>query len=64
MVCESVMAILAHEGCPELEKIAARDYVFPGHSELEEDVAKVQAVKKSFLRRFWKVFGRDAVGAP
>ena len=59
--CESVLAILAHEGCPELEKIASRDYVFPEHSELEENIAKVQAVKKSFLRKFWKVSGREVV---
>ena len=57
MACESVLAILSHEGCPELEKIGARDYVFPGPSELEEDTAKIQAVKKSFLHKFWKVFG-------
>ena len=61
MACESVMAILAREGCPELERIAARDYVFLGHSELEEDIAKVQAVKKSFLHKFWKVSGREIV---
>ena len=59
--CESVMAILAHEGCPELERIGARDYVFPEPSELVEDTAKVQAVKKSFLRKFWKVSGREMV---
>ena len=57
MACESVMAILAREGCPELERIAARDYVFPGHS----DIAKVQAMKKSFLHKFWKVSGREVV---
>ena len=61
MACESVMAILAHEGCPELEKIAAQDYVFPGPSELEEDIAKIQAMKKSFLRKFWKVTSRKIV---
>jgi len=61
MACESVMATLAHEGCSKLDMIAARDYVFPGHSELEEDIAKVQAVKKSFLRKFWKVYGCEAV---
>ena len=51
------MAILAREGCPELERIAARDYVFLGHS----DIAKVQAMKKSFLHKFWKVSGREVV---
>ena len=61
MASESVMAILAHEGCMELERIATRDYAFPGHSELEDEIAKVQAVKKSFLRRFWKLSGRQVV---
>ena len=55
------MAILAHEGCPELERIGARDYGFPEPSELDEDTAKIQAVRKSFLRKFWKVSGREMV---
>jgi len=58
IACESVMAVLAHEGCPELERIGHRDYVFPGPSELE-DIAKIQTVKKLFLRKFWKVSGRE-----
>ena len=45
MARESVMAILAREGCLELERIAARDYAFPDHSELEDEIAKVQAVE-------------------
>ena len=61
MACESVLAILAHEGCPELEKIGAQDYVFPGPSEIEEDTAKIQAMRKSFLRKFWKVSGREII---
>ena len=61
VACESVFAILAHEGCPELERIGARDYVFPEPSDLVEDIAKIQAVKKSFLRKFWKVSGREIV---
>jgi len=51
----------ASEGCPELERIGARDYVFPESSDLVEDIAKIQAVKKSFLRKFWKVSGREIV---
>ena len=61
MACESVMAILAREGCQELERIAARDYAFPDHAELEDEIAKVQAIKKYFLRRFWKLSGRQVV---
>ena len=61
MASESVMAILSRKGCLDLEKIACRDYSFPDHSELEEDIAKVQAVKRSFLCGFWKVSGREIV---
>ena len=61
IACESVMAVLAHEGCPELERIGDRDYVFLGPSELKEDTTKVQTVKKLFLRKFWKVSGREMV---
>ena len=45
----------------ELERIGARDYGFPELSELDEDTAKIQAVRKSFLRKFWKVSGREIV---
>jgi len=41
--------------------MAYRDFAVPGYSELEGDVAKIQAVKKAFLRRFWKVSGREVV---
>ena len=61
MASESDMAILAREGCQELQKITARDYVFPEHSDLEDEIAKVQVVKKFFLHRFWKVSGRQVV---
>ena len=61
MTCESIMAVLAHEGCPELDWMASRDYAFPEYSELEDDIARIQAVKKSFIRRFWKVSGREVV---
>ena len=61
VACESVMAVLAHEGCPDLDRIGNRDYVFSEPSELEEDTAKVQAVKKLFLCKFWKVSGREMV---
>jgi len=61
MACESVLAILAREGRPKLEKIASRDYVFSEYSELEGDIAKVQAVKRSFLCKFWKISGREVV---
>ena len=61
MACESIMAILAHEGCSELDRIGDRDYVFPEHSDLEDEIAKVQVVKKFFLHRFWNVSGRQVV---
>ena len=61
MTCESVLAILAREGCQDFEKIAARDFVFPEHSELGGDIMKIQTVKKSFLRKFCKVSGQEVI---
>jgi len=61
MTCESVMAVLAREGCRELETIGVRDYAFPDYAELEEEITKVQPVKKAFLRKFWKLSGRQVV---
>ena len=61
MTCESVMAVLAREGCRELETIGARDYAFPDYAEVEEEIAKVQRVKKAFLHKFWKLSGRQVV---
>ncbi|KAG2643776.1 hypothetical protein PVAP13_2KG348189 [Panicum virgatum] len=61
MTCESVMAVLAREGCQELETISVRDYAFPDYAELEEEITKVQPVKKAFLRKFWKLSGRQVV---
>lgn len=59
--CESVLAILDREGCQDLHKLASADYVFPEYLELEVNVAKIQAVKKSFVRKFWKVAGRKTM---
>jgi len=61
MTCESVMAVLAREGCRELETIGVRDYAFPDYAELEEEITKVQPVKKAFLHKFWKLSGRQVV---
>ena len=61
MTCESVMVVLAREGCRELETIGVRDYAFPDYAELEEEITKVQPVKKAFLRKFWKLSGRQVV---
>ena len=55
------MAVLAREGCRELETIGVRDYAFPDYAELEEEIAKVQPVKKAFLRKFWKLSGRQVI---
>jgi len=48
MTCESVMPVLARERCRELETIGVRYYAFPDYAELEEEIAKVQPVKKGF----------------
>ena len=37
------------------------DYAFPDYAELEEEITKVQPVKKAFLRKFWKLSGRQVV---
>ena len=38
-----------------------RDYAFPDYAELEDEIAKVQIVKKAFLRKFWKLSGRQVI---
>ena len=57
MTCESIMAVLSHEGCPELERIASQDFIFLEYFELDDEIAKIQAMNKSFLQRFWEVSG-------
>jgi len=47
--CENAFALLEHEGCPDLSKIAAPGYQLPGSSELGACSSRVQSVKKSFL---------------
>ena len=32
---------------------------FSEYSELEGDIVKLQAVKRSFLHKFWKISGRE-----
>ena len=61
MTCESAMAVLGREGCRELETIGVRDYAFPDYAELEDEIAKVQTVKKALLRKFWKLSGQQLV---
>ena len=52
MTCESIMAVLSHEGCPELDRIASQDFIFPEYFELDDEIAKIQAMNKSFFRGF------------
>ncbi|RLN41417.1 uncharacterized protein C2845_PM01G31400 [Panicum miliaceum] len=52
--CESILAILDHEGCQDLSRLGSRDFVYPSHSELGRNLENIQAVKKSFVRRFCK----------
>lgn len=35
--------------------------MFLSHSELSVNISNVQAMKKSFVRRFWNVSGREIV---
>ena len=59
--CENAFALLEHEGCQDLSKIAAPGYQFPESSELEACSNRIQSVKKAFLRRFWLSAGRQAL---
>ena len=47
--CENAFALLEHEGCQVLSKLAAPGYQLPESSELEACASRIQAVKKSFL---------------
>ncbi|XP_039805127.1 uncharacterized protein LOC120669437 [Panicum virgatum] len=59
--CENAFALLEHEGCQDLSKIAAPGYQLPKSSELETCSSRIQAVKKSFLRKFCLSVGRQAL---
>ena len=47
--CENAFALLEHEGCQDLGKIATPGYQFPESSELEACSSSIQSVKKTFL---------------
>jgi hypothetical protein len=55
--CESILAILDRKGCQDLSRLSSSDYVFPAHTDLQRNILKVQAVKRAFVQRFWKVAG-------
>ena len=59
--CENAFALLEHEGCQDLIKIAAPGYQLPDSSELESCSSRIQAVKKKFLRKLWLSAGRQAL---
>ena len=59
--CENAFALLEHESCQDLSKIAAPGYQFPESSELEACSSWIQTVKKAFLRGFWLSTGRQAL---
>ena len=59
--CENAFALLEHEGCQVLSKLAASGYQLSESSELEACSSRIQAVKKSFLRRFWLSAGRQTL---
>ena len=51
--CDNAFTLLEHEGCQDLGRVAAPGYQFPESSELEACFARIQSVKRAFLRRFW-----------
>ena len=59
--CENVFALLEHEGCQDLIKIAAPGYQLSESSELEACSSRIQTMKKNFLRKFWLSAGRQAL---
>ena len=59
--CENAFALLEHEGCQDMSKIADAGYQFPEPSELQACSSRIQAVKKAFLRRFWLSAGRQVL---
>jgi laccase len=36
--CESILAMLDHEGCQDLSRLSSHDYVFPLHSDLSQNI--------------------------
>ena len=59
--CENAFALLEHEGCQDLSKIATPGYQLLESSELEACSSRIQTVKKAFLQRFWLSAGRQAL---
>ena len=59
--CGSAFALLEHEGCQDMSKIADTGYQIPEPSELQACSSRIQAVKKAFLRRFWLSAGRQVL---
>ncbi|RLN00741.1 hypothetical protein C2845_PM06G25620 [Panicum miliaceum] len=49
--CESILAILDHEGCEHLSLLSSGDYVFPAYSDLDQNISNIQSVKKAFVWR-------------
>lgn len=63
LTCESLFALLERKGCDVYKKLGSKEFTYPGFAELKSDMEKVLAIKKSFIRRFWKLSGREAVRA-
>ena len=59
--CEDTFALLEHEGCQNMVKIADAGYQFLEPSKLEACTGRIQAVKKAFLRKFWLSAGRQVL---
>ena len=50
--CEDAFALLEHEGCQNMVKIADAGYQFLEPSNLEACTGRIQAMRKAFLRKF------------
>ncbi|RLN11848.1 hypothetical protein C2845_PM09G11790 [Panicum miliaceum] len=58
--CGSLLAILNREGCQDSNRLSSRDFVYPSHTDLSQNIENIQTVKKSFVWKFWKVKALEA----
>ena len=59
--CENAFALLKHEGCQDMGKLIDPRYELPDSAEIAACAARIQFVKRAFLRRFWMSAGRQVV---
>lgn len=63
LTCESLFVLLEREGCDVYKSFGSKGFAYPSFVELEQDIEKIQAIKKVFIWRFWKVSRWEAMRA-